>query len=356
MGYWNYGFGRFIMLSETVRQATGSRLDLIADAAALAPALYSTRSEIINGLYPTIADCHPGSRPDPQLVRYISERFSLSRPTLPQADFHRPSGSLAPTLLFAFIQEPLPKLERATLPADSPLRTWFNVGGVLICRSTESNASFAAVLKGGHNAEHHNHNDVGSFSVISGDSMLVCDPGSEIYTARTFSSHRYDSKVLNSFGHAVPVVAGKLQDTGGRARAVVLRSDFSDTEDVLALDLRSAYSVPELQKLQRTFTFRRSSPELSVRDEVAFSSPKSFELALVTWGNWKKLSERELLLSDKSRNLRVTIDSGGLPLTFTSENLDENVPTRTKPTRIGIGLKSSVSSAVVTMILTPQAR
>ena len=51
-------------------------------------------------------------------------------------------------------------------------------------------------MKGGHNAENHNHNDVGSFVVALGRATPLVDPGSEVYTARTFSPRRYDSNVL----------------------------------------------------------------------------------------------------------------------------------------------------------------
>ncbi len=56
IGYWNYGFGHFLMLGEVVRQATGGKVDLLAEPAALQPALFCLRTEIANGLYPTIAD------------------------------------------------------------------------------------------------------------------------------------------------------------------------------------------------------------------------------------------------------------------------------------------------------------
>ena len=74
--------------------------------------------------------------------------------------------------------------------------------------------------------------------------MLICDPGGEVYTRRTFSAHRYDSKVLNSYGHAVPVIAGQLERTGAAARGVILETNFTPASDVFTLDIRSAYAVP----------------------------------------------------------------------------------------------------------------
>ncbi len=358
VGYWNYGFGHFLMLGEAIRQATSNRTDLLADPAALQPAHYGLRTEVLNDIYPTIADCHPGSRPTPEFQRFICERLGLAVPDVNRADFAKPSGSLAATMMFSFLKAPLPVVAHSTTTPDSPLCTWFNDGGVLICRPEPGSSNpFAAVLKGGHNAEHHNHNDVGSFSVIAGKAMVICDPGGEIYTARTFSGHRYDSKVLSSYGHAVPVIAGQLQRTGADARAVVLRADFREAEDTLVLDIRSAYAAPELKRLQRTFVFRRGkSAALTVHDEVAFSEPRSFETAVVTWGNWKKLSQSELLLSDEGGAVRVKIDTGGEPFKITEERLQEDVPTRTKPLRLGIALNSPVKTAVVQFTITPEAK
>ncbi len=356
IGYWNYGFGHFLLMSEAIRQATSGGLDLLADPAALQPALYSLRTEILNGIYPSIADCHPGSRPDPQFVRFICARFGLRPPHARGGEFVSPSGGLVHALLFSFLPRPLPRVpETARLP-DTKLRTWFEDGGVLICRPTPgSETQFAVALKGGNNDENHNHNDVGSFSVVAGSSMVICDPGGEVYTARTFSAHRYDSKVINSYGHAVPVVAGQLQRTGKDAKAAVLRTDFQDGRDTLALDIRSAYAVPQLKKLERTFTFRRAEPaSLTVRDRVRFTEPESFEEALITWGTCRKVSRDELEITDDKGAVGVKIDSGGLPFNIHDEIINENVPTPKKPRRIGIGLAHPVKDATITLRITPR--
>ena len=352
VGYWNYGFGHFLMLGETLRQASGGHIDLLADPAALAPALFGVRTEILNGIYPTISDCAPGSRPSPQFVRLISQRLGLETPSPRRSDPLASSRSLATTVLFAFLEEPLPPVTHPPSDAASPLRTWFKDGGILICRAG-GGRQFAAALKGGHNAEHHNHNDVGSFSVVAGRAMLICDPGSEVYTARTFGPRRYDSKVLNSFGHAVPVVASQLQRAGPDAKAVVLHTDFSEEQDSLVLDIRSAYPVPELKKLERTFVFRRSEPSLTVRDAVRFSEPKTFETALITWSEWKRVSQNEVMLTDGPDAVRVQINTGGLPFTLSAETLNEDVHTPKQPVRLGIALKAPVTETAVTLIITP---
>jgi hypothetical protein len=355
LGYWNYGFGHFLMLAEMLRQATGGRVELLADPAARAPALFPQRAEILNGVYLTVADCFPNTRPGEKIWRYCAERFGLPVKGRRESVFLRPDKSLVSTVLFAFLPERLPVAQRVSPGDGASLRTWFSDAGVLICRPGSAwRAAFAAALKGGHNAEHHNHNDVGSFSVVAGRTMVLCDPGAEVYTRRTFSAQRYESKVLSSYGHAVPVVAGRLQRPGPEARAVVVRTNFTDRADTLVFDLRSAYALPTLRQLERTFVFQRARPvSLTVRDAVAFSEPASFETALVTWGRWERESETALRVSDGPDAVRVQVDTGGRAFTVRSETLEEQVPTPTRPVRIGIALDAPVREAVVTLTIRP---
>ena len=154
-------------------------------------------------------------------------------------------------------------------------RSWFEQAGILICRPLKgSSCRLATAIIGNDNGVNHNHNDVGSYIVVLNGQVLIVDPGGETYTARTFGPHRYESNVLNSFGHSVPLVAGKMQDAGAKAKAVTLKTDFTDAQDTLVFDIRSAYSVPSLQKLTRTYVFSRAGAgSLTVTDDVAFSKP-----------------------------------------------------------------------------------
>jgi hypothetical protein len=190
--------------------------------------------------------------------------------------------------------------------------------------------------------------------VVVGKKMVICDPGSEVYTKRTFSTNRYESAVLNSFGHAVPVVAGKLESAGKAARAIVTHTDFTDAEDVLAFDLRPAYAVPELKKLDRTFSYRRGdNASLRVSDSVEFDEPEKFESAIITWGEWKTNSSSEFEIDDGGTRLRVNVDTGGIPFTIRKTMINEAVHTPRKPWHIGIVLDKPVTEANVSLVMTP---
>jgi hypothetical protein len=352
LGYWNYGFGNFIILSENIREATSGKLDLLANPKASQPALFGVRSEIFDGVHTSIADCDPDGRPSPLFMNYLCRRFGLDASQWPNPKL---GGSLYYQLTMGFLPQDLPVIPAQNDFAQLPWRTWFPDSSVLICRpGPDAKIPFAVAIKGGNNGVNHGHHDIGSFSVVIGTNMVICDPGGEVYTERTFSSHRYDSEVLNSFGHAVPIVAGQLQRNGAAAHAIVLSTNFTADVDSLAFDLRSAYPVKDLQKLQRLFVFQRGpSPSLEVRDEVSFAAPENYESALITWGAVNRISDNVLEISDGNGTVRVNIDTQGQPFHLRQEAIHENTENHRTPIHLGIVLDDKISSVTITMKISP---
>jgi hypothetical protein len=355
LGYWNYGFGYYIMLNEMIYQATNGKVNLLQNNKAKQAANFGANIEILNGVYPAFADCSIKARPSSRLMYYLSRRLRLGLRFWEEIEPVSPNGALYGSMMYSF-----PNSASGTAPiqvaSKGPgIRSWFDQAGVLLSRPEPGSSSRLAVaLKGGHNQEHHNHNDVGSFVVVLGDKPLLLDPGGEIYTARTFSGRRYDSNVLNSFGHPVPVVAGKLQRTGRQASGRVLRQSFTDSADTLILDISSAYNVPELKKLERKFVYsRRDRGSLSVTDEVTFSRPCDFATALITFSQWKQVSPSSLLFYDSSETLRVDIKVTGADFEIRPETIQENLSGNKKPTRLGINLKGPVTHALISITITP---
>ncbi len=355
LGYWNYGFGYYIMLSEMIHQSTDGKVDLLQNNKAKQAATFGSTIEIINSVYPAFADCSIRAKPGSRLMYFISRRLGLGLRSWEQIDPVSAGSSLYQSMMYSF-----PNSASLSLPAQNAskgpgIRSWFENAGVLICRPARSSASSLAVaLKGGHNNEHHNHNDVGSFVVVSGDRPLLLDPGGEVYTARTFSSRRYESNVLNSFGHPVPLVAGKLQRTGRQALGRVVHEDFSEDNDTLVLDISSAYDVPELEKLHRKFVYsRQGSGSLTVTDEVIFSEPCDFGTALITFDKWQQLSGSSLMIRDQDKALRVDIEVTGADFKIQPETIEEDLSGRRLPTRLGINLTKPVLRAVVCLTIRP---
>jgi hypothetical protein len=353
LGYWNYGFGHFVMLVEAIYQATDGRIDLLQETKAKQAATFGSKIQMINDVYPAFADCSIRAAPSSRLMYYVSRRLGMGLRRWEHIDVASP-GSLPQSMMYSFpnsASRATPARQGSTGPG---LRSWFDQAGVLICRPANASSGFAVALKGGHNDEHHNHNDVGSFVVVVGDKPLLIDPGAEVYTKRTFSNQRYVSNVLNSFGHPVPRVAGKLQRTGRQAQGREIRHSFTDDADTFVLDIASAYDVPELKKLERTFVYSRTGAgSLTVTDEVTFSKPCDFDTALITFDTWKKLSGSSLRVYDKEQSLRVDIKVDGADFEVQPETIKENLSVRKDPVRLGIHLTRPVRHAVVMLTITP---
>jgi len=353
LAYWSYGFGYYVMLCEMNYQATNGNLDMFYKAKEAA--LFGVNIEIINGVYPAFADCPVKQKPGALLMYYVSRRRGLGLKRFESIETSTPGGQLFSSMMYAF-ENSASRAAEVKKPSQLPeIRTWFADAGVLICRPGPAGQSrLGAALKGGHNNEHHNHNDVGSYVVVLGDTILLADPGGEIYTRRTFSNRRYESNVLNSFGHPVPIVAGKLQKKGRSAAARVVRQSSTDETEKLILDIASAYDVAELKKLQRSFVYSRNgSGSLVVTDEVEFSKPKTFGTAMITFEKWKVLAPGRILIGEGKNALIVEIDAGSAAFDVEAETIEEDLTMKKLPTRIGINLVKPVKCARVQVTITP---
>ena len=70
---------------------------------------------------------------------------------------------------------------------------------------------YFGALKGGHNGENHNHNDVGNFVVYKDGAPVIIDVGTLEYTKKTFSSERYTIWALQSSFHNLPEIGGMME-------------------------------------------------------------------------------------------------------------------------------------------------
>ena len=109
-------------------------------------------------------------------------------------------------------------------------------------------------MKGGHNDESHNHNDVGSFVVYHNGKPILVDPGVGEYTSKTFSKERYTIWTMQSAYHNLPQVSGFDQHEG---RKYAVR-DVKYSKSMLSLDLRDCYpSDAGIKKWNRTVAINK---------------------------------------------------------------------------------------------------
>lgn len=141
--------------------------------------------------------------------------------------------------------------------------------------------------KGGHNAESHNHNDVGQFIIgVDGEPALI-DVGVETYTRETFGPNRYAIWTMRSTYHNLPVI-NSFEQADGRdyaARAVAATRTGDHAE--LSLDIAGAY--PEeagVREWRRTVRLDRgATPRVVLHETWTLDAPpQSLALHLMARG------------------------------------------------------------------------
>ncbi len=120
---------------------------------------------------------------------------------------------------------------------------------------------------GGHNAESHNHNDVGDFIVYANGQPMIVDAGRGNYTARTFSSKRYELWFTRSEYHNLPIINGFGQSAGREFEATSVLSTINDQQAQLKMDLAAAYPKEAgIKKWERSIQLDRSKEQILLSD------------------------------------------------------------------------------------------
>ncbi len=96
---------------------------------------------------------------------------------------------------------------------------------------------FFLAVKGGHNRESHNHNDIGNFILYNGTTPVIVDAGVGVYTKDTFSDKRYTIWTMQSSYHNLPEINGMMQLPGREYRA----DAFEASDNRVFVSYKNAY-------------------------------------------------------------------------------------------------------------------
>lgn len=158
---------------------------------------------------------------------------------------------------------------------------WFNDIQVLTARA--KNGLYLAT-HGGHNAESHNHNDVGDFLLYANGEPVIIDAGRGNYTARTFSSKRYELWFTQSQYHNLPIINGLGQIAGRTYEATQVKSALSDKEASLNMDIAASYDkAAGITTWNRTVKLNRSKNTVEIADDYTLNqTPNSLQQVFMT--------------------------------------------------------------------------
>jgi hypothetical protein len=145
-----------------------------------------------------------------------------------------------------------------------------------------------------------------------------------------------------------------LQRPGRDAQAKVLKTEFTDRQDTLLMDISSAYPVKSLKRLERTFIFSREGRgSLRVVDLVEFSRPETFGTALITFSKWKSQGAGRWVVGEGADAVQIDVAADAAAPKFRFEEIKEDLVARKKPVRLGFDLPEPVTKATITTTIRP---
>ena len=273
-GYWNMAGGAFLDCLMALESMAG--VDLWQNDKVRRMMAYPELVYLGSGWFANFADCdarpyisgerlqYAGQKTgNPALVRMGVEMWGL--PTRELSD----TPHLSRTLMRIFARPA--KVEAAAV---GPKDIWLPDLQVRI----SDKDGMTVAMKGGHNNESHNHNDVGSFLVMAHGEMQVVDAGNMVYTAKTFSDRRYELWNCRAAYHNVPIIGGGSPAGGYEQQAGAQYAARGVQADELGMTLDMAAAYPgEAGVLQCRRSFRHDI-SLCVRDEIVCAEEQP-----VTW-------------------------------------------------------------------------
>lgn len=283
--YWEYGFGHFLLLNETLAHATQGKINFYSNPKIREAIHFPSRTRI-----------HQGPPNDPStttqnlkfgdnhghgyLNRWIWDILNLRYKTPYEIPNRGYPENFFPSLPIADLVLNPPKLPQIQEMQQPSPDTYFPTAGILISRSSKNGLTLAT--KGNHNAEEnaHNQNDVGSYTVYHQGRYLTGDPGGGTYEG-AFGPKRFTRELESSWGHPVPVVDGQLQPNGREFQAKVVQTKTSPENTSITYDLSPTYPVEGLKKLHRTVSFNKKTQTVEIRDSFEANRPILFESAII---------------------------------------------------------------------------
>jgi hypothetical protein len=214
--------------------------------------------------------------------------------------------------------------------------------------------------KGGHNNESHNHNDIGNFVVYNDGLPLLIDVGVGTYTAKTFSSKRYDIWTMQSAYHNLPTVNGVMQRQGRSFAAKDLVYNTNDALSEFSLDISGAY--PEdanLESWNRTIRLNRGK-NIEIIDKYRTGNPAPVVSLTLMTGSFVNLEPGKITLTGEPEKFAsgvITYDPVKLDALAESVGLDDRRMSRSWDTdhlmRILFRGKSGTNTDDLKLTVTP---
>ena len=305
-GYWHYGFGFFTVYADMVRTFTEGKVDFFKRPKVKAVATFLQKMFLSGKASVSFADGGRGCSYHLGLCHYLKNEYPDDMVVYkPEYSYNYDGcGRFCLQIRSAtWLNE-----EIYYNPAPD------NVSGEYYASDSEwfikRTDCYGFAAKGGHNAEPHNHNDVGSFIFAKNNEQMIMDVGAGSYTRQYFSGERYTMfPQADSRGHNLPIINGAVQAGGADAKA----KDSKFENGVFSTDIAGAYRVEGLESIKRSFSF--TDETVTLTDEFVYTGEGDIIDRLVSYHEIEKIEEGKV----KFKDAIVTYDPDKYELTIEKE-------------------------------------
>lgn len=264
-----------------LHKATGGYVNLFCSEKIRLMGDYISKMNIGNGYFVNFADAGPRLSPHVTWYSYglyLDNRVIQSMSTctaIEKGFFDNPAAIYTEDYLCSFSRELtlLSNLNRIiSFQGENNILlfdSWLPRIQVMTARSVRNSTDGLFIAaKGGHNAESHNHNDVGHFIIYADGHPLFIDPGVGTYRKETFNdATRYKIWSMQSGFHNLPIINGVDQKNGRSFGARNVKTKIGKRNVVFSLDIAGAYpSEAKVQKWIRTIDFIRNKNITIIED------------------------------------------------------------------------------------------
>lgn len=237
--YWAYGFGFLCIFADAYKQRFNEIPEFLQSDKVLKTLHYYQHS-VLGGKYIQIGDQTSEDVKDYTVFELIIKKLFPEQFLLPEYDFvlNYPIDS-KPLITRVLDSVGRYDSEERRKNLNAEFSTYYKDSQVFLF----SNTNYAFSVKGGHNHEMHNHNDVGAFTVLRNGKKIISDYGSGEYNWAYFEDpqSRYSEKTFTcgSCSHSVPIIDGMYQKFGCEYKAEYIASN----DKSITFDIAKAYGL-----------------------------------------------------------------------------------------------------------------
>ncbi|RPE09523.1 hypothetical protein EGT74_21265 [Chitinophaga lutea] len=281
--YWSHAGGKYFECLELLHRATRGKVDVFSHPLVKNMGNYICNVYINAPYYVNFADASAkGGINQGMVYRYgkaIKDEtmmgFGAFYAHKDSMDTRLPSGTIEAVIADLVNMKEI----MAHTPREPLINShWYPQTEVAVAREYPgSQRGFYFAAKGGHNAESHNHNDVGSFILYYDGKPCLVDAGVGTYTRQTFSPDRYKIWTMQSSYHNLPEINGVAQEAGRSFKATT--AAFSSTARAVSFSADIATAYPAAAKVaswKRSYRLNRGGSFVIADDYTlnAFVAPQ----------------------------------------------------------------------------------